>query len=342
MGGLVIDGVEVINDQQQWLGSNISFNDLADIPSDLADGDDVGLEGSGTDGTLAKFTESGVGDSVVAETDGKLGIGTTDPQSTFHVAGGVQIGDDSDDCVTGKEGSLRWHENAVEVCDGTSWEALGSTASYGQSQTQSGDSCKHIFDSGSSQGDDIYWIDPNGGDRDDAFQAYCDMTNEGWTLLGKQVAGSGSGNWTGNGVLGGFSSVPMPGSGSGTTARFPFAIFNEIAATNPDGAFKATSDRTNAYTSYWRASCVIVNWDTGSDQCYQDFTDYEFTDPRRTVSRNGGHGVLQGYGGHSGYSDCNLSYTSFQVGATPAIGYHNGSGSYAGYQHNAGVMIWFK
>ena len=126
VGGLVVDGVEVINDQQQWAGNNISFNDLADVPSEWADGDDVGLEGSGTDGALAQFAESGLGDSAIVESDGKIGVGTADPQSTVHVAGGVQIQDDSGDCVEGKEGTLRWHESNIEVCDGIGWMTINS------------------------------------------------------------------------------------------------------------------------------------------------------------------------------------------------------------------------
>ena len=124
VGGLVVDGVEVIDSRQQWLGNNISFGDLDDVPSDLADGDDVGLEGSGTGGTFAKFTESGMGDSVVVESDGKVGVGTGDPHSALHVDGGLQIGADTDDCAEGKEGTLRWHEFQVEVCDGNSWRPI--------------------------------------------------------------------------------------------------------------------------------------------------------------------------------------------------------------------------
>ena len=198
VGGLIVDGQEVINDQQQWIGTNISFNDLADIPSDLADGDDVGLEGSGTDGTLAKFTESGLGDSVLVESDGKIGVGTGDPQATVQIAGGMQIEDDTDDCVEGKEGTLRWHENKVEVCDGTSWGAIASTALDGQSQGQAGTSCKSLLDSGASQ-NGIYWINPGG---QDPFQIYCDMETEGggWTLVALVKATSNTYTWDSAGV----------------------------------------------------------------------------------------------------------------------------------------------
>ena len=186
VGGLVVDGVEVIDSDQQWTGNNISFNDLEDIPSDLADGDDVGLEGSGTGGTLAKFTESGLGDSLMVESDGNIGVGTDDPQSTVQIAGGLQIEDDTGDCVSGKEGTLRWHENKIEVCDGNSWGAI-SSGSIGHSQGQAGLSCKTILDSGSSQGDGTYWIDLDGSGGDDPFEAYCDMTTDGggWTRMAK-------------------------------------------------------------------------------------------------------------------------------------------------------------
>ncbi|XP_073235850.1 uncharacterized protein [Porites lutea] len=45
-------------------------------------------------------------------------------------------------------------------------------------------SCKEIKNFGKSQGDGMYWLDPDGGNHSNAFLAYCDMTSfqGGWTM----------------------------------------------------------------------------------------------------------------------------------------------------------------
>ena len=55
----------------------------------------------------------------------------------------------------------------------------------GQDAQAPGETCQQILDSGSSLGDDLYWIDPNGGDHSDSVQVLCDMTlaGGGWTAL---------------------------------------------------------------------------------------------------------------------------------------------------------------
>ena len=66
----------------------------------------------------------------------------------------------------------------------------------GSTQDRAARSCKAILDAGASTGSKAYWIDPNGGGTDDAFQTWCDMTTPrgGWTLMAKLTNADGS-NW---------------------------------------------------------------------------------------------------------------------------------------------------
>ena len=262
VGGLVVDGVEVINSQQEWVGLNISFNDLADIPSDLADGDDIGLEGSGTNGTLLQFTESGMGDSVVVQVDGKIGIGTSDPQSVVQIAGGIQIADDSADCVSTKEGALRWHESKLEVCDGSEWTSLAASEPDGQSETSPGASCKTILDSGSSVGDGLYWIDPDAEGSTPSLHIYCDMTTDGggWSLVVKAASTDHSAmrSASANGLSG--NNGPEFSNSGSVDQKFDDSIIKMLFTSH----VRMTTQNGNASAI---STTDIRNLDTFSDHC---------------------------------------------------------------------------
>ncbi len=73
--------------------------------------------------------------------------------------------------------------STLMTCNGRRWSTLG----YEPSGTRAnpGASCQDVLDAGSSHGDGLYWIDPNGGDPGDALQVFCDMTEDGggWMLV---------------------------------------------------------------------------------------------------------------------------------------------------------------
>jgi len=60
---------------------------------------------------------------------GNVGIGTAAPAAKLSVAGGIQLGDDTSACTAAKEGTLRWHLSAREVCSGGTWSSDAASPS---------------------------------------------------------------------------------------------------------------------------------------------------------------------------------------------------------------------
>ena len=161
----------------------VTWSKIKDIPSGFSDGTDDGTTGSGTPNQIAKFTDTEViGDSAIYENEGKVGIGIDNPQSALQISGGIQIDNDTDECLSEKAGTLRWHETSVQVCDGTDWKNLNASSGFGSSSNP-GLSCKDILDDGDSQGSGVYWLDPHSSGS--PFEVYCDMETDGggWSLI---------------------------------------------------------------------------------------------------------------------------------------------------------------
>lgn len=54
----------------------------------------------------------------------RKGIGTSDPQATLDINGGVKIGNDLSDCKQEKAGTIRWTGEFFEGCNGKEWISL--------------------------------------------------------------------------------------------------------------------------------------------------------------------------------------------------------------------------
>ena len=66
---------------------------------------------------------------LIVLSSGNVGIGTTTPQSLLHVAGGIQLGDDSASCPGSsneKLGTLRFNGGALQLCTASGWGAVSS------------------------------------------------------------------------------------------------------------------------------------------------------------------------------------------------------------------------
>ncbi len=151
----------------------------------VAWGDDVG------DDLRFIFTRSGgplAGEEAMRITSqGLVGIGTNDPQSLLDVRGAIRLGF-RDECNGDTEGALRYHPEArvMQFCDGNEWAALGGGGGDDGARAISNEpiqdsgfqrlaaSCRELRENGFDV-DGVYWVDPNGGAPNDAFQVFCDM-----------------------------------------------------------------------------------------------------------------------------------------------------------------------
>lgn len=96
----------------------------------------------------------------------------------------VRVQESSASCDIENKGLMRMRELHLEFCDGKSWVRLLDQKVALNSREKAGVNCEDIQKKGNSEGDGMYWLDPDGGSHLNAFLAYCDMKSfhGGWTM----------------------------------------------------------------------------------------------------------------------------------------------------------------
>ena len=131
--GNVSEPLNVSSNTQTLQGSKtINGNQITDI---LTLGLGTAINGiMGVNG-IAQFFST----PISAIFDGKVGIGTANPQAKLDVAGGVKVGSDNSVCDLTKEGTIRYNDatSCMEYCGGMNlgWLTMGSCGSYSKTVT---------------------------------------------------------------------------------------------------------------------------------------------------------------------------------------------------------------
>jgi hypothetical protein len=88
-----------------------------------------GTTGSGNVVFSASPTLTGTATGAASNWSGKVGIGTSTPQSLVHAYGGeVQVGSSGASCATANNGAIRYSASTLYYCTGTTWTAINATS----------------------------------------------------------------------------------------------------------------------------------------------------------------------------------------------------------------------
>lgn len=214
----------------------------------------------------------------------------------------------------------------TERCDGLDNDCSGTADDHeavGAGMACAAESCAEIRDRNPAAADGPWWVDPAGGAP---FQAHCDMTGGGWTLVMNQVPGADLPD----------EQVTVNPAGLGSLDQ-SYRLGNPtIAAIRPRSAWKMTDELNQVFFS---RACV-VDWSINhlgqpASPCTVGFTAEDLL-----VPYNGGHANVstRGIGINNSGNHCSirayntLAPTSIEAGpATTCL-----------YMRNRIVRLWYR
>ena len=179
--------VAVMDDASQW--SCVDQADLAVNGSSLVGTVDVSaLPVGNSSGTVAAgdHTHTAADVGAVATSGGTVtgALSVTDALD----AASVQVTGDGGTCDSGAVGTFAVYRGQPVYCDGTDWQLLSTRAvKDGSNEGRAASSCAAALADFPGSTDGVYWL-KSGSSA--AFEAYCDMSNGGWTLVMKTQKGS--------------------------------------------------------------------------------------------------------------------------------------------------------
>ena len=186
-----------------------------------------------------------------------------------------------------------------------------------------GRSCEDTLLSGQSNGDGVYWVDPDGQGGVDAMEVYCDMTHGGWTLLGSYASSVPLvQRWDGRVAQTqgdeGASSVPRIWE-DGVFGHVPMAAFEvDKRALRTE----CTLDPAQGGSFEWTRSGLFSDWTDGEKGNYGDKDTW---------------GVFRPETGRHGHYICgyNLNHPQF-----PGMGWCRGPGIGGSFANHIGSVSW--
>jgi hypothetical protein len=203
----------------------------------------------------------------------------------------------------------------IEQCDGVDNDCSGTADDHeavGAARACAAKSCAEILDQNPGAANGRWWVDPSGTDP---FEAYCDMTGGGWTLVMNQVPGADLPDQQ--------ETVNPAALG---TLDLSYRLGNPtITAIRPGSAWKLTDEQNQVYF----AKTCVVDWSINYAGMEPSPCTIGFKGEDHAVPYNGGgqNVSTRGLGINNGAQYCSMrayntvSPTSIQAGPATTCEY---------------------